>query len=53
MQITHYNVAGILGSAYNKGLISENLISTFRKIGIYPVRRQVIDEKDSTFNYLC
>ena len=44
MQITRYNVAGISGRAYNKGLTPENLISSFRKTGIYPVRRQVIDE---------
>ena len=44
MQITRYNVAGISGRAHNKGLTPENLISSFRKTGIYPVRRQVIDE---------
>ena len=44
MQITRYNVAGISGRAYNKGLTPENLISSFRKTGIYPVRKQMIDE---------
>ena len=44
MQITRYNVAEISARAYNKGLTPENLISAFRKTGIYPIRRQVIDE---------
>ena len=44
MQITRYNVAEISARAYNKGLTPENLISAFRKTGIYPIRRQVFDK---------
>ncbi|XP_052809180.1 jerky protein homolog-like [Mya arenaria] len=42
MQINRYNIAEISSKAYNKGVCAENLISAFRKTGVFPRRRYSI-----------
>ncbi|XP_045178261.1 jerky protein homolog-like isoform X2 [Mercenaria mercenaria] len=42
MQVTRYNIAELAGNAYNKGVTAGNLISSFRKTGIYPLNRMEI-----------
>ncbi|WAR16706.1 LOW QUALITY PROTEIN: hypothetical protein MAR_031300 [Mya arenaria] len=42
MQLNRYNVAAISGKAYNKGVAAQNLISSFKKAGIYPMNRSQI-----------
>jgi hypothetical protein len=44
IQINKFNVASISGKAYNKGLTADNLVSSFRKTGIYPLERKQISE---------
>ncbi|XP_052778555.1 uncharacterized protein LOC128215995 [Mya arenaria] len=42
MQLNRYNVAAISGKAYNKGVAAQNLISSFKRAGIYPMNRSQI-----------
>ena len=43
-QITKYDVGGISSKAYNKAITADNLISSFRKTGIFPLRKNIIPE---------
>jgi hypothetical protein len=43
MHITRYNVAGLSGQAYQRGLSASNLTSAFRKAGIYPFNSKVVE----------
>ncbi|KAH3692422.1 hypothetical protein DPMN_194262 [Dreissena polymorpha] len=42
LNITRYNIGSLSSKAYNKAMTPENLISSFRKTGIYPLNPSVI-----------
>ena len=45
-QITRYDICNLVCKAYPKALTPSNIISSFRKIGIWPLNRDVVpDEK--------
>jgi hypothetical protein len=46
MHITRYNVAGLSGQAYQRGLSASNLTSALRKAGIYPFNSKVVEAAD-------
>ncbi|XP_053395668.1 jerky protein homolog-like [Mercenaria mercenaria] len=48
MQINRCNIAEISSKAYNKGVCAENLISAFKKTGVYPLQRTSIGAAKTT-----
>ncbi|WAR25274.1 hypothetical protein MAR_010978 [Mya arenaria] len=52
MQLNRYNVAAISGKAYNKGVSPQNLISSFKRAGIYPMNRSQIPLQQKKENLL-
>lgn len=45
-QITHFQIAGLLGRAYERCSTMEKGVKSFEKCGIYPINRNVFTEVD-------
>ncbi|XP_053400532.1 jerky protein homolog-like [Mercenaria mercenaria] len=48
LQINRCNIAEVSSKAYNKGVCAENLISAFKKTGVYPLQRTSIGAAETT-----
>ncbi|XP_052771636.1 uncharacterized protein LOC128211197 isoform X1 [Mya arenaria] len=53
MPINCYNIAQISSKAYNKGVSPDNLISAFRKTGVFPRKRGLIIATNSASSTIC